>query len=58
MRTLRAEEGKIFAYKDEEDNEIRLGNELVLGKEDNGSRYYQIDDSDKNEEIDEKVQDK
>lgn len=38
-----ATEGKVFAYKDENNNEVILGNELYLGKNDDGSRYYEID---------------
>lgn len=41
---LTAEPGKIFAYKDEKDEEIRMGNILYLGVNDNGSRYYQVDE--------------
>ena len=46
MKILQAEEGKVFAYKDGEE-EIVLGEVLCLGKNDNGERYYQ---SDKKEE--------
>lgn len=43
MRILTANEGKVFAYKDEEGKEQVLGNVLYLGKEDRPERYYQID---------------
>ncbi len=43
MNTLKANEGKVFAYKDENGNEVILGEELFLGVEDDGSRYYEID---------------
>lgn len=42
MRTLIAQEGKVFAYK-EGDREIVLGNIIYLGINDDGSRYYEID---------------
>ena len=41
---LEADQGKVFAYKDENGAEIVLGTVLCLGKNDDGSRYYQIDD--------------
>lgn len=50
MRVLRAEEGKLFAFKDEEGKEIVVGKEIYLGINDNGERYYEIDES-KDEEI-------
>ena len=43
LRIKTASEGKVFAYKDENNNEIVLGNELYLGINDDGSRYYEID---------------
>lgn len=43
MNTLKANEGKVFAYKDEDGNEIILGEELFLGVDDDGSRYYEVD---------------
>ena len=42
MRILTAEQGKVFAYRDELGNEIILGDTLYLGKNDDGKRYYQI----------------
>lgn len=42
MKTLQAEEGKVFAYKDENGEEVVLGEVLYLGKNDDGSRYYQV----------------
>ena len=47
MKTLIAKEGKVWAYK-ENDQEIILGNTLYLGINDDGSRYYEID---KKEEV-------
>lgn len=49
MKTLIAKEGKVWAYK-ENDQEIVLGNTLYLGINDDGSRYYEIDEK-KEEEI-------
>ena len=46
LRIMKADEGKVFAYRDEHFNEIILGAELYLGCNDDGSRYYQIDMSD------------
>ena len=43
MKILEAEAGKVFAYKNENGEEIVLGEELYLGKNDNGERYYQIE---------------
>lgn len=43
MKILTAEAGKIFAYKDEQGNEIPCGEMLYLGKNDKGERFYQID---------------
>ena len=43
MKTLKASEGKVFAYKDEQGNEIILGSILYLGVNDDGSRYYEIE---------------
>lgn len=43
MRTLTADEGKIFAYKNEKGEEQVLGPVLYLGINDDGTRYYQID---------------
>lgn len=44
LRTMTASEGKVFAYKDENGEEIVLGSVLYLGINDDGSRYYEIDD--------------
>lgn len=49
MKTLIAQQGKVFAYK-QGDQEIVLGNTLYLGINDDGSRYYEIDEK-KEEEI-------
>jgi hypothetical protein len=43
LRTMTASEGKVFAYKDENGEEIVLGSVLYLGINDDGSRYYEID---------------
>lgn len=43
MEVLKATEGKVFAYKDKEGNEIVLGAVLYLGVNDDGSRYYEVD---------------
>lgn len=43
LRTKIASEGKVFAYKDENGEEIVLGSILYLGVNDDGSRYYEID---------------
>ena len=43
-RILTASEGKIFAYKDNNGEEIRLGSVLYLGINDDGSRYYEVDE--------------
>ena len=45
MKTLTASKGKVWAYK-EGDEEVILGNILYLGKNDDGSRYYEINDPD------------
>lgn len=42
MRTLIADENKVWAYK-ENGEEIILSDTLYLGKNDDGSRYYQVD---------------
>lgn len=51
---LIAKPGYIWAYK-ENDEEILLGNELYLGINDDGSRYYEVPDPalvpDKNNDI-------
>ena len=42
MKTLIAEQGKVWAYK-ENGEEIILVSVLYLGKNDNGERYYQVE---------------
>lgn len=44
LRTKVASEGKVFAYKNENGEEIVLGSILYLGKNDDGSRYYEVDE--------------
>lgn len=44
MKILKANPGKIFAYRDEQGYEIILGIEIYLGINDDGSRYYEIPD--------------
>lgn len=52
LRIKRASEGKVFAYKDSNGKEIVCGSTLYLGKNDDGSRYYEIDKpQDKNDDI-------
>ena len=43
MKVLTAENGKVWAYRDDKGEEIVLGEVLYLGKNDNGERYYQIE---------------
>lgn len=50
METMKANEGKVFAYLDEDGNEVILGEELYLGVEDDGSRYYEVDKPDNADE--------
>ena len=40
---MKAQEGFVWAYKDGE-NEIRMGNTLYLGANDNGERYYEVEE--------------
>lgn len=49
MKTLTASEGKVFAYKNENGEEVILGEIIYLGKNDDGSRYYEIDKPEKPE---------
>lgn len=42
LRIKQASEGKIFAYKDTNGEEVKLGSVLYLGINDDGSRYYEI----------------
>lgn len=44
VRTMRAKEGFIFAYKDSNGEEIRMSNTLYLGVNDNGERYYEVEE--------------
>ena len=48
LRIKQASEGKIFAYKDENGEEIKLGSTLYLGVNDDGSRYYEVEDGEDN----------
>lgn len=50
LRIKQASEGKVFAYKNENGEEIILGSTLYLGINDDGSRYYEIDEP--KEEVD------
>lgn len=50
MKVMNASEGKVFAYLDEEGNEVILGAELYLGVDDDGSRYYEVDAPEPEEE--------
>ena len=43
MKIKEASEGKVFAFKNENDEEIILGSILYLGINDDGERYYEID---------------
>lgn len=36
-------ENKVFAFKDKDGKEIILGDVIYLGKNDDGSRYYEVD---------------
>lgn len=44
MKTKTASSGKHFAYKDDKDNIIELGSTLYLGINDDGSRYFEVED--------------
>lgn len=44
MNKKTASEGKVFAYKDDNGEEIRLGGVLYLGINDDGSRYYEVEE--------------
>lgn len=50
LRKLIANEGYIWAFKDENGNEILLSNLLYLGKEDDGTKYYQVKKPEENNE--------
>lgn len=47
LRIKQASEGKIFAYKDDNGEEIKLGSVLYLGCNDDGSRYFEIENKEK-----------
>ena len=47
-KILIASEGKIFAYKDDNGEEVKLGSVLYLGVNDDGSRYYEVEDGENN----------
>ena len=53
LRKKIASEGKIFAYINEQGEEIRLGKVLYLGINDDGSRYYEVDEIVEEEPIEE-----
>lgn len=40
---LIAEQNKVFAYRNENNEEIVLGTEIYLGKNDDPNNYYQIE---------------
>ena len=42
LKIKKASEGKVWAYKNDKGEEITLGTTLYLGKDDDGSRYYEI----------------
>lgn len=44
LRKKEASEGKVFAYKDQNGEEIILGSTLYLGINDDGSRYYEVEE--------------
>lgn len=44
LRIKQASEGKIFAYKDVNGEEQLLGHTLYLGINDDGSRYYEVEE--------------
>ena len=50
-KILRASEGKVFAYKDNNGEEVKLGSVLYLGVNDDGSRYYEVDEIIENTDI-------
>ena len=43
LRIKQSSEGKVFAYKDQNGEEIILGSTLYLGINDDGSRYYEVE---------------
>ena len=44
LRIKQASEGKVFAYKDQNSKEIILGSTLYLGINDDGTRYYEVEE--------------
>ena len=44
LKIKKASEGKVWAYKNDKGEEITLGKTLYLGIDDDGSRYYEIND--------------
>lgn len=54
-KKLIASPGKVWAYRDQNNEELYLGSVLYLGKNDDISRYYEVDDPnyvpDKNNDI-------
>lgn len=44
LRKKVANKDKVWAYKDKYNQEIILGNTIYLGKNDDESRYYEVDD--------------
>ena len=42
LKIKKASEGKVWAYKNDKGEELVLGTTLCLGKDDDGSRYYEI----------------
>ena len=44
LKVKKSSEGKVWAYKDKYNQEIILGNTIYLGKNDDESRYYEVDD--------------
>ena len=53
LRKLIANEGYIWAFKDDNGNEVLLSNLLYLGKEDDGTKYYQVKKPEENTELQE-----
>ena len=56
LNIKQAKEGKVFAYKNENNEEVLLGNILYLGCNDDGSRYYEVDEPIKEIEVEGKVE--
>lgn len=50
LRIKQASEGKVFAYKDSNGEEIKLGTVLYLGVNDDGSRYYEVEEMENGED--------